>query len=63
MALAQLVRSQTLYPTELRAHSKTLHCQQFTVSSSSIPTSSFGSFGARVRNRWMRYLSHAKQFE
>jgi hypothetical protein len=22
-----------------------------------------GSFGALVRNRWMRYLSHAKQFE
>src|SRR6266481_2180583 len=40
-----LVRSQTLYPTELRARSKTLHCQQFTASSSSISTSSFGSFG------------------
>ncbi len=25
-----LVRSQTLYPTELRAHSKTLHSKQFT---------------------------------
>jgi hypothetical protein len=39
-----LVRSQTLYPTELRARSETLHCQQFTASSSSISTSSFGSF-------------------
>jgi len=37
-------RSQTLYPTELRARSETLHCQQFTASSSSISTSSFGSF-------------------
>ncbi len=42
---SRLVRSQTLYPTELRARSKTLHCQQFTASSSSISTSSFGSFG------------------
>ena len=25
-----LVRSQTLYPTELRAHSETLHFKQFT---------------------------------
>ena len=56
-------RSQTLYPTELRARSKTLHCQQFTAGSSSISTSSFGSFGALVRIRWMRYLSHAKQFK
>src|SRR6266550_3995427 len=56
-------RSQTLYPTELRARSKTLHCQQFTASSSSISTSSFGSFGALVRIHWMRYLSHAKQFK
>jgi hypothetical protein len=39
-----LVRSQTLYPTELRARSETLHCQQFTVNSSSISTSSFSSF-------------------
>src|SRR6266550_5692024 len=38
------LRSQTLYPTELRARSETLHCQQFTASSSSISTSSFGSF-------------------
>ena len=38
-----LVRSQTLYPTELRARSETLHCQQFTASSSSISTSSFDS--------------------
>src|SRR5437764_3158846 len=37
-------RSQTLYPTELRARSETLHSQQFTASSSSISTSSFGSF-------------------
>src|SRR6266550_1218287 len=37
------LRSQTLYPTELRARSETLHCQQFTASSSSISTSSFGS--------------------
>jgi|SRR2546423_6013167 len=37
-------RSQTLYPTELRARSETLHGQQFTASSSSISTSSFGSF-------------------
>ena len=57
------LRSQTLYPTELRARSKTLHSQQFTASSSSISTSSFGSFGALVRIRWMRYLSHAKQFK
>src|SRR5438876_3216208 len=55
-------RSQTLYPTELRARSKTLHCQQFTASSSSISTASFGSFEPLVRNPWMRYLSHAKQF-
>src|SRR6266480_5810084 len=38
-----MVRSQTLYPTELRARIETLHCQQFTASSSSISTSSFGS--------------------
>src|ERR1700730_10597484 len=38
------LRSQMLYPAELRARSKTLHCQQFTASSSSISTSSFGSF-------------------
>src|SRR2546422_11204105 len=58
-----LVRSQTLYPTELRARSETLHCQQFTASSSSISTSSFGSFGTLVRNHWVRYLSHGKQFK
>src|SRR5437667_12594400 len=56
-------RSQTLYPAELRARSKTLHGQQFTASSSSISTSSFGSFGALVRIRWMRYLSHTKQLK
>src|SRR6267142_4340291 len=33
-----LVRSQTLYPTELRAHSNTLNVQQFTVNSSMIST-------------------------
>ena len=48
------LRSQTLYPTELRARSETLHCQQFTVNSSSISTSSFSSFWALVRNRWVR---------
>src|SRR6266699_3914703 len=37
------LRSQMLYPTELRARSETLHCQYFTASSSSISTSSFGS--------------------
>src|SRR6266853_6705412 len=47
-----------LYPTEPRARSKTLHCQQFTASSSSISLSSFSSFWALVRNRWVRYLSH-----
>ena len=46
------LRSQTLYPTELRARSQTLHCQQFTASSSSISTSSVGSFRALVRTRW-----------
>ena len=56
-------RSQMLYPTELRARSETLHCQQFTASSSSISTSRFGSFEPLVRNPWMRYLSHAKQFK
>src|SRR5712672_3053826 len=33
-----LVRSQTLYPTELRAHSNALNVQQFTVNSSMIST-------------------------
>src|SRR2546423_8731992 len=56
-------RSQTLYPTELRARSETLHCQQFTASSPSISTSSFGSFWALVRNRWVRYPSHTKQLK
>src|SRR2546427_11688490 len=41
-----------LYPTELRARSETLHCQQFTARSSSISTSSVGSFRALVRTRW-----------
>jgi hypothetical protein len=58
-----LVRSQMLYPTELRAHSETFHCQQFTASSSSISTSSFGSFCALVRNRRVRYLSHTKKLK
>jgi hypothetical protein len=38
------LRSQMLYPAELRARSETLHCQQSTASSSSISTSSFSSF-------------------
>src|SRR5882762_11145290 len=33
-----LVRSQTLYPTELRAHTNALNVQQFTVNSSMIST-------------------------
>ena len=33
-----LVRSQTLYPTELRAHSDEMHCEQFTVIASRIST-------------------------
>ena len=33
-----LVRSQTLYPTELRAHSNEMHCEQFTVIASTIST-------------------------
>src|SRR5260370_39192479 len=33
-----LVRSQTLYPTELRAHSNEMHCEQFTVIGSRIST-------------------------
>ena len=33
-----LVRSQTLYPTELRAHGNALNVQQFTVNSSMIST-------------------------
>src|SRR3981189_1039419 len=57
------LRSQTLYPTELRARSETLHCQQFTASSSSISTSSFSSFRALVKNRWVRYLSQTKQLK
>jgi hypothetical protein len=58
-----MVRSQMLYPTELRARSETLYRQEFTASSSSISTSGFGLFWALVRNRWVLYLSHTKQFK
>ncbi len=43
---AQLVRSQTLYPTELRARGYTVYFQQFSADSCAISTSSVSAFAS-----------------